>query len=90
MMRERAFTLVEIMIVVIIIGTLAAMIVPSLSGRSEQSRVTVAKADIQTNLATALKMYELDNGMFPTTNQGLAALRSRPGTGPTPRNWNGP
>ena len=84
------FTLVEIMLVVIIIGALAAMIVPRLSGRSEQARTAVAKADIQTNIATALKMYELDNGMFPTTAQGLQALREKPSSSPVPRNWQGP
>jgi general secretion pathway protein G len=89
-MKKEGFTLVEIMLVVIIIGALAAMIVPRLSGRSEQARAAVAKADIQTNIATALKLYELDNGMFPSTSQGLMALRVRPSSGPLARNWNGP
>ena len=89
-MRQRGFTLIEIMLVVIIISALAAMIVPRLSGRSEQARASVAKADIQTNIATALKLYELDNGMFPTTSQGLSALRERPSSGPLAKHWNGP
>ncbi|MBF0122849.1 MAG: type II secretion system major pseudopilin GspG [Candidatus Omnitrophica bacterium] len=87
---RNAFTLVEIMLVVIIISALAAMIVPRLSGRSEQAKVAVAKADIQGNIATALKLYELDNGMFPTSDQGLMALREKPSASPLPRSWNGP
>ncbi|NTV28813.1 MAG: type II secretion system major pseudopilin GspG [Candidatus Omnitrophica bacterium] len=90
MRRDGGFTLVEIMLVVLIIGALAAMIVPRLSGRSEQARAAVARADIQTNIATALKMYELDNGMFPTTAQGLQALREKSAASPVPRNWQGP
>ncbi len=84
------FTLVEIMLVVIIIGALAAMIIPRLSGRGEQAKMKVAKTDIEANVATALRLYELDNGMFPTTAQGLAALRLKPNAHPTPQNWNGP
>ena len=84
------FTLVEIMLVVIIIGALAAMIIPRLSGRGEEAKAKVAKADIDANLATALRLYELDNGSFPTTEQGLAALRVKPNTNPLPENWNGP
>jgi len=86
----RGFTLIEIMLVVIIIAALAAMVVPRLTGRSEQAKVAVAKADIESHLATALKLYELDNGSFPTTSQGLYALIDRPSTSPIPQNWNGP
>lgn len=85
-----AFTLIEIMLVVIIIGALAAMVVPRLSGRSEQAKKAIARADIETHLATALKLYELDNGNFPTTAQGLDALLKKPDTSPVPENWNGP
>ena len=81
------FTLIEIMLVVIIIAALAAMVVPRLSGRSEQAKVAVAKADIESHLATALKLYELDNGNFPSTGEGLAALLTKPGGA---ANWNGP
>ena len=89
-MSKKAFTLVEIMLVVIIIGALAAMIIPRLSGRSEQARNSVAQADIQAHLATALKLYELDNGIFPSTGQGLLALKEKPSSDPLPRNWRGP
>jgi len=88
--KQLGFTLIEIMLVVIIIGALAAMVIPRLSGRSEQAKVAIAKADIEANLATPLKLYELDNGNFPTTNQGLDALLNEPTTSPLPSNWNGP
>ncbi len=87
---QRAFTLIELMIVVIIIAALAAMIVPRLSGRADQAKVTVAQSDINGSLATALKLYQLDNGSFPTTEQGLAALMTKPAGEPSPANWNGP
>ena len=88
--KQKGFTLVEILLVVVIIGSLAAMIVPRVAGRGDQAKVKVAKADIEANIATALKMYDLDNGTFPSTAQGLAALRVRPATNPIPQNWNGP
>ena len=78
------------MIVVIIIAALAAMVVPRLSGRSEQAKIAIAEADISSNIGTALKLYELDNGNFPTTEQGLEALLSKPSSNPIPTNWNGP
>ena len=87
---KKAFTLVEILLVVIIIGALSSMIIPRLTGRSEQAKVSVAKADIEAHLATALKMYELDNGIFPSTAQGLVALRAKPSVAPVPKTWNGP
>lgn len=84
------FTLTEIILVVVILGALVAMVVPRLTGRSEQAKKAVAKADIESHLATALKLYELDNGNFPPTAQGLAALLSKPTDSPVPENWNGP
>lgn len=86
-MDRHGFTLIEIMLVVIIIGALVAMVMPRLSGRSEQARTTAAKADVSANIATALKLYELDNGGYPTTTEGLNALLQKTGNLP---NWNGP
>lgn len=87
---KNAFTLVELMLVVIIIGILMAMVVPRLAGRSEQARAAAARADIDANLAIALDLYELDNGNYPTTEQSLNALVTAPTSAPVPANWNGP
>ncbi|MBI3602051.1 MAG: type II secretion system major pseudopilin GspG [Candidatus Omnitrophica bacterium] len=84
------FTLIEIMIVVLIIASLAAIVVPRLSGRSDQAKVSIAEADINSNIALAMKLYQLDNGIFPTTEQGLAALTAKPSTAPVPVNWKEP
>lgn len=78
------------MIVVIIIAALSAMVVPRLSNRSEQAKITVAEADINSNIGLALKLYKLDNGRYPTTEQGLKALLLKPSSSPAPKNWNGP
>lgn len=86
----KAFTLIEIMLVVIIIGILAAMVIPNMAGRGEQARVAAARADIDANLGTALDLYELDNGQYPTTEQGLNALLVKPFSSPMPTNWHGP
>ncbi len=90
MRTQKGFTLVELMIVVIIIAALSAMVLPRLGNRSEQARVAVAKADINSNIALALKLYKLDNGTYPTTAQGLQALFVKPTSSPAPNNWNGP
>ena len=88
--NPKGFTLVEIMLVVVIIAALSAMVIPRLVGRSEQAKISVAESDIDAHLATALKLYELDNGYFPTTTQGLEALRAKPAVSPLPKSWNGP
>jgi len=85
--RNKAFTLIELMLVVVIIGALVAMVFPRLTGRGQQAREAAARADIQVNIATALKLYELDNGVFPTTDEGLNALLKKPASA---SNWNGP
>lgn len=87
---QRAFTLIELMIVVIIIAALAAMVVPRLAGRTEEARISVAQADIGSNINMALKLYELDNGSYPVTAQSLEALLSKPSAPPVPYNWKGP
>lgn len=87
MRKNAGFTLVELMLVVIIIGALVAMVMPRLTGRGEQARIAAASADIKVNIATALKLYELDNGVFPRTEDGLSVLLTQPASA---RNWNGP
>lgn len=90
-MRQRAgFTLIELMLVIVIIGALVAMVVPRLAGRSEEARVAAAKADIKGNLSLALRLYEVDNGRYPSSSQGLDALLAKPSSPPLPTNWKGP
>lgn len=88
--KNKGFTLIEIMLVVLIIGVIAAMVVPNLAGRGEQARKSVARADIDTNIDSALGMYEMDNSRYPSTEQGLEALVAKPSGEPSPANWNGP
>ncbi len=78
------FTLIELMLVVVIVGILAAMVVPHLGGRSEEARNAAARADIEANLSLALDLYEMDNGAYP---KGLNGLIAKPGD---VRNWKGP
>jgi general secretion pathway protein G len=88
--RNSGFTLVELLLVVTIILILAGMVIPRMAGRTEQARKAAAKADIETNIAIALDLYELDNGRYPTSEQSLRALVSKPTSSPEPANWNGP
>jgi general secretion pathway protein G len=83
---EAGLTLLEMIVVLAIIAIVAALIVPNVIGRPDEARVTVAKTDLRT-IGAALKMYRLDNGSYPTTDQGLAALASKPASGPIPANW---
>jgi general secretion pathway protein G len=84
--QQRGFTLIEIMVVVVIMGVLAALLVPRLMGRADDARVLAAKQDIST-LMQSLKLYRLDNQRFPTTEQGLQALVTRPTVAPLTPNW---
>lgn len=83
--RSRGFTLIEIMVVVIILGILAAIVAPNVMGRIDQAQVTRAKADLRA-IENALNFYRLDNFSYPTSEQGLEALVSRPND-PNLRNW---
>jgi general secretion pathway protein G len=84
--RNAGFTLIEIMVVVVILGILAAIIVPKLTGKPDEARVVKAQQDIRA-LEGALQMYKLDNFYYPSTEQGLEALVSKPGGEPPARNW---
>lgn len=84
--RQRGFTLLEVMVVVVILGILAALVVPNIIGRPDEARVAAAKQDIA-SIMQALKLYRLDNHRYPSTEQGLQALVAKPATAPVPENW---
>lgn len=83
---QRGFTLIEIMVVVVILGVLAAMIVPNIIGRADEAKIVKAKQDVLA-IENALEMYRLDNGFYPTTDQGLEALVKKPDSEPQPKGW---
>jgi general secretion pathway protein G len=84
--RSLGFTLIELMVVLVILGVLAALIVPNVLDRTDDARSTTARTDVNT-LMQALRLYKLDNQRFPSTEQGLQALITRPATAPVPPNW---
>jgi general secretion pathway protein G len=84
--RTRGFTLIEIMVVVVIMGVLAALVVPKLLSRTGESKIAAAKVDIAT-VMQALKLYKLDNQRYPSTEQGLQALLTKPTSGPAANGW---
>ncbi|ODV42207.1 type II secretion system protein GspG [Cupriavidus sp. UYMMa02A] len=85
---SRGFTLIEIMVVIVILGVLAALVVPKIMSRPDEARIVAARQDIS-SIMQALKLYRLDNSRYPTTEQGLAALVAKPTTEPVPNNWKG-
>lgn len=83
---ERGFTLIELMVVIVILGILAGLIIPRIMGRPDEARRAKARMQIE-SIETALKLYRLDNGDYPTTEQGLQALVEQPSVGAPAKNW---
>lgn len=84
--KQIGFTLIEIMVVIVILGILASLIVPKIMGRPDEARIVAAKQDMS-SIMQALKLYKLDNQRYPTTEQGLQALVTKPSSEPLPKNW---
>lgn len=84
--NNQGFTLIELMVVIVILSILAVYVAPKIMGRPDQAKQVKASVDIQ-SLETALRLYRLDNGFYPTTEQGLEALVTPPTTGKIPKNW---
>ena len=85
-MKNRGFTLIEVLVVVAILGILAAIVVPRIMDRQDDAKRVAAKADLGA-LVQSIKLYRIDNGFYPGTDQGLGALAQRPTTNPAPGNW---
>lgn len=86
MQNQRGFSLIEIMVVVVILGILAALVVPKIINRPDEARAVKAKQDVL-SIQSALDLYKLDNGFYPTTDQGLLALVEKPTSSPEPQDW---
>jgi general secretion pathway protein G len=86
MNRQGGFSLIEIMVVVVILGILASIVVPKIISRPDEARVVKAKQDVL-SIQNALDLYKLDNGTYPTTDQGLMALVEKPSSNPIPHDW---
>lgn len=84
--NSRGFTLIEIMVVIVILAMLAALVGPKLMGRTDDAKIETTKTQIK-NIESALKLYKLDNGVYPTTEQGLAALVAKPTVGVIPKSY---
>lgn len=84
--RQTGFSLIEIMVVVVIIGLLASIVAPMVLDRADEARINKVKADFK-NIQTALNLYRIDNYVYPSSEQGLEALVTKPALSPVPRNW---